>query len=54
MFYDYHFPVRFPNVVFVAKGTNEAKVKIEALNRKIEMTEKLDAHFSKTMKQILS
>lgn len=42
MFYDYTFPVRFPNVVFMVNNLEEAKKKIGKINRKISRMERFE------------
>ncbi len=54
IFYDYTFPVRFPNVVFRAKNLKDAIEKIEAINNKIEKIDRFDSNYSKILKQALS
>lgn len=53
IFYDYSFPVRFPNVVFPAKNLKEAKEKIEAINSKIVTIDRFDSSFPKIVRRIL-
>ena len=54
VFYDYTFPIRFPNVVFKAKNLKEAKEKIKAMNNKIENMDRFDTNYSRILKQTLS
>ena len=53
IFYDYSFPVRFPNVVFPAKSLKEATEKIHAVNSKIEKIDRFDSTFPKIVRRIL-
>ncbi|MDQ1279577.1 MAG: hypothetical protein QG670_839 [Thermoproteota archaeon] len=53
IFYDYSFPVNFPNVVFSAKSFMDAKKKIRAVNSKIGRMDRFDSLFPKIMKRIL-
>ncbi len=56
VFYDYSFPVRFPNVVFSAKSLKDAKAKIEAINSRIGTIDRFDSRFPRidSKKPILS
>ncbi|MDQ1281528.1 MAG: hypothetical protein QG670_2793 [Thermoproteota archaeon] len=53
IFYDYSFPVRFPNVVFPSKSLKDAKEKIQKVNRKIETIDRFDSSFPKIVRRIL-
>jgi len=54
IFYDYSLSIRFPNIVFRAKDLTEAIKKVESINKKIEMMDRFDSSFSRTIKQIVS
>jgi len=40
--YDFSFPIKFPNIVLRAKNLEEAKAKIEEINRKAEGIDRFD------------
>ncbi len=46
-FYDYTFPVRFPNIVFMAADNKEAKKKIEIINSRLGKADIFDLSRSK-------
>ncbi len=47
VFYDYSFPVGFPNIVFSAKSPQDAKAKIKAINNRIGTIDRFDPRFPK-------
>ena len=40
--FDYTFPIEFPNIVLKAKNLQEAKAKIEVINRKAKGIDRFD------------
>ena len=42
VFYDFTFPVSFPNIILKAKSLEEAKAKIEAINNKAKGIDRFD------------
>ena len=40
--FDYTFPIEFPNIVLKAKNLQEAKAKIEAINKKAKGIDRFD------------